>query len=164
VPVAPEAANLILRGSPQGKGVLEWTWTTGDSARADFGDPLGDTGYSLCIFDKGTGGFRLVARLDAAPGGACGRRACWKSTGAGFRFASRLGPLKRLVLAAGLPGRARVVAKGRGAGVTLQSLPLAPMVVAQLRATNGQCWVAYYTTPDRNTRRGFSSRSDAEYH
>jgi hypothetical protein len=68
------------------------------------------------------------------------------------------GPLHRLVLTSGLPGRARIGAKGQGAGLGMPGLPLAPMVVVQLRNGDGECWLANYTVPAHNTRRMFASR------
>ena len=163
-PVAPAAARLLLRDAPNdGKDRLAWLWTTGNTTPAEFGNPLETTDYGLCVFDRGTGGLRLLASVDVPAGAACGGRPCWSQARAGFKYTNRAGPLRRLVLTGGLPGRARIVAKARGIGLDMPSLPLAPMVVVQLRNSDGGCWLANYSIPTRNTRRTFASRSDQEY-
>jgi hypothetical protein len=67
-----------------------------------------------------------------------------------------------VITAKGL-GRGSIVAKARGAGLVMPTLPLAPMVVVQLRNSAGHCWLANFSTPARNTRRAFASQSDQEY-
>jgi len=164
VPVAPSAASLLLRDAGNDrKDRLVWRWTTGTTTVAELGDPLTTTDYALCIFDRGTGKLRHLTTVDAPAGGGCRGRACWSRTRSGFKYANPAGPMRRLVLTSGLPGRASIVAKGQGAGLGMPSLPLAPMVVVQLRNRNGECWLANYTVPGRNTRRVFESPSDKEY-
>jgi hypothetical protein len=145
------------------KDRVVWRWTTGTTTLAQLGDPSTTTDYALCIFDRGTGRLRHLTTVDAPAGAGCGGRACWSRTRAGFRYTNRAGPLRRLVLTSGLPGRARIVAKGQGAGLGMPGLPLAPMVVVQLRNRDGECWLANYTVPAHNTRRMFASPSDKEY-
>ena len=162
IPVGPEAASLLIRDRP-GPDRVDWRWTTGTTTVAEFGNPLDATDYALCVYDRGTGSFRLVAEVEVPAGGNCGGRACWKATRSGFRYASKRGPMRRLMLKGGLPGTSSILAKGQGPGLVIPTPPLAPMVVVQLRGANGQCWLANYTKPTRNTRRTFASRSDAEY-
>src|SRR5262249_17273827 len=88
IPVAPRAANLLLRDAGNDpKDRLPWRWTTGTTPLAELGDPLTTTDYALCLFDRGTGRLRHLTTVDAPAGAGCGGRACWSRTRTGFRYA-----------------------------------------------------------------------------
>ena len=160
MPVAPEAGRLVLRDGRQDR--LTWRWTTGFSIKADFGDPVNATAYDLCLYDKGTGSLRLVARASASAGESCSGAPCWNETPRGYEYRNPAGPLQQLVLQGDLPGRAQITARSAGGGSSLP-LPLAPPVLVRLRARNGLCWGGNYSVPARNGRRRFSSRGDVYY-
>ena len=113
VPVAPEAGRLVLRHGRQDR--LTWRWTTGFSIKADFGDPVNATAYDLCLYDKGTGSLRLVARASASAGESCSGAPCWNETPRGYKYRNPAGPLQQLVLQGDLPGRAQITARSAAA-------------------------------------------------
>ena len=142
--------SIVLKDkSPDTKDSVVWRWVRGsETDREDFGDPLTDTDYVLCLYDASTNPQpRLQARAPA--GGICaGIYPCWKE----------LGPLRldytdrdadpdglRLVrLMAGPEGKARINVRGKGANLDMPALPLVPPVTVQLQASNGECWKAEY--------------------
>jgi hypothetical protein len=72
---------------------------------------------------------------------------CWTRTRNGFRYenvAATPQGLTHVLLQSTSPERARFRARGRGANLPPFSLPLDGPVVAQLQATNGQCWEARF--------------------
>ncbi|HJQ84086.1 MAG TPA: myxococcus cysteine-rich repeat containing protein [Candidatus Binatia bacterium] len=151
-PIGPRASRLRLR-----HGLLDrfdWKWGTGVSTVDDFGNPGSMPGYDLCVYDKGTGSLRLLGRASVDPD------ASWQATGGGYAYRSAGGPVQELILQGGRPGTAKITARGGGAGFELPPMPVAPPVIVRLRARGGQCWGANFTTPAKNTRRRFQSRSD----
>ena len=52
------------------------------------------------------------------------------------------------------------VSPGPIGGAICPGLPLTPKVTVQLRAANGQCWDADYTTPITNDATEFNAKSD----
>jgi hypothetical protein len=136
---------------------------TGMSSRADFGNPLGDTVFDLCLYDKGTGSLRLLSSASASVEETCGLASCWRPTGKGYLYRTPVGPVQHLMLRSGRPGAARIVAHAGGFNFTLPAMPVAPPVLVRLRARDGLCWGANYSLPARNTSRRFSSRGDTYY-
>ena len=59
-------------------------------------------------------------------------------------------------------GRARIKVNGMGINLPLPSLPLVeePRVIAQLKAANGLCWEATYSTATVNDQTMFKAKSD----
>jgi len=161
MPVAPEAAQLVLRHGRKDR--LVWRWWTGISAASDFGDPLATTAYDLCVYDKGTGSLRLLMRESVSPGGSCNGSPCWTSTPSTFDYSNPAGPLQQLTLQGGGGGHARITARSGGSGVVLPSMPLAPPVMVRLRARDGLCWGANFSVPKHNGRGSFRSRGDFYY-
>jgi hypothetical protein len=158
----PGASQLQLQNrTPDSLDRLAWKWTHGQAtARVDFGDPPSTTGYDLCVYAGGA----LVSRTTAPAGGTCGNRPCWRQTSTGWTFSQRspgARELQKLVLRSGPDGRAKVLAKGRGAGLALPALPLAGLPLrAQLVSTAGTCWEASYSTTVRNDSMKLKARSD----
>ena len=66
----------------------------------------------------------------------------------------------KLLLRAGGPGQAKAVFKAKGDNVPTPVLPLTLPVLAQLQATNGQCWgTAHYPAgTSQNTSAQFKSK------
>lgn len=116
---------------------------------SDFGNPLTETGYAICIWDE-TGGIpSLVFGLFIPAGGNCRGNPCWKESSGGFRYKNLDRPIQRLKLTARSDGSSSESLKGRGVGLQLGPLPPAQdqRVSVQLINTNGVCWTASYETP-----------------
>ena len=109
-------------------------------------------------------GGALRESLALPAGGVCGGRPCWKENGAGFQYADKTGlhGITRLTLKSGTaPGKAKILAKGRGQNLALPSLPFAQPVVVQLRSATGVCWEATFGAPAlRNQSDQFKDKSD----
>jgi hypothetical protein len=146
---------------------LVWTWRNGpDTLKGDFGNPLGSSSYTLCVYDE-TLGNPTVALASAAPAaGSCGRRPCWKEDATGHAFSSRAGNadgLARLRLHSGLGGTARigVIAGGSHFAAPLLPFPQDQTVTVQLKRDDDNVrWGATYTTHGRNTPKVVSAQSD----
>jgi hypothetical protein len=128
-----------------------WKWLRGElTAVADFGDPRTTTSYTLCVYDQDAGAFgglRLMLSATAPAG------ANWSPTSKGYKYKdSTLSPdgLQKVVLKEGADGKARISVTGKDANLDLSTLPAALPVTVQLKASNGMCWDAGYTTADAN--------------
>ncbi len=145
--------------SPDTKDVLEWRWGKGDaSAKTDFGDPLTDTRYALCVYDHG--GDNLVTHLEVPGGVTCGGKPCWKSSKKGFNYRDKNGALDEVALVSGAAGKAKVNAKGKGAELGFGAFPLTLPIIVQLQASNEQCWSATYSSAKKNTSTLINANSD----
>jgi hypothetical protein len=164
-PTAAGASRLALR-----QETLKWRWTRGEETTSDaFGDPTATDDYALCIFESDGSFPRLMHATPIPAGGTCGGEPCWTPLGTppgarGFRYddstGSQLG-LESLLLKPGGEGRARILAKSRGAGLGLPpQLDVDPPVTVQLQREDGTCWEARYTTPSVSTDTRFKARSD----
>ena len=157
---AAGAAALVAKNKKNdARDTLVWRWRGSATTKADLGDPLGATGYRLCLYDAT--GLRHAAELPA--GGSCAGKACWKSTKAGFRY--RNPPLvpdgvAAMTLKSGGDGRARIALQARGAALRL-ALPFAPPVTVQLvREDGASCWDATYSAPAKSTGTKLRATSD----
>jgi cysteine-rich repeat protein len=128
---------------------LTWKWPKGETALADFGDPLNLVDYALCVWDRsGPMPVPLVAaRVHAAV--TCGDTPCWKATGTGFSYKDRAASndgVQSIRLKAGAAGRAAMQVKARGPNLLVPALPLAEPVAltVQLQAAGAACWQADY--------------------
>jgi hypothetical protein len=169
-PIVSGASRLLLRRPRTGGGDrLVWRWSRGTATSvAAFGDPRTTDDYTLCMF--GDGGRLFEGR---APAGAmCGaHRPCWTAAGRrGFEYAdgklARNDGLANLTLNAGRTGKARIVLKGKGHGLStapagLPALPLDLPLTVQLQGA-GQCWGARFSLAGtrKNTAGSFKSTSD----
>src|SRR6185369_4950264 len=118
---APSSSGRALlkmrNASSDSRDRLVWQWRPGTAARADFGDPLTDTDYQLCVFDAGG---NTVARASAPSGGTCDGVPCWRETPNKLSYKSAS---TRLTLKPSPTGKAKIIAKVRGVGLGLHSLP-----------------------------------------
>ena len=105
--------------------------------------------------------------MSVPTGGTCGGGACWKTTwkagGAiGFHYrndAATPAGVIAMKLRAGVAGRGRVEAKGKGTNLPIPALGLASPVTVQFNVGSGSiCWQTTYTTAIRNTASEFSAR------
>src|SRR5262249_6139578 len=134
----------ILQFKNKAPNQVSFKWSKGEATQAaDFGDPLNTDGYALCVF--GSGG-NLLFKSNAPAGDVCGTRPCWKALGIkGFSYKDPLhtpNGADKVLLKAGLQGKAKTQFKGKGDSLDPFALPLPLPVTAQLQAANGQCWQA----------------------
>jgi len=137
---------LLIRAKNPSDAKLVWRWTHGAmTAPQDFGDPASTTNYALCVYDTTGTGPRMLVDAAAPAGGK------WSSTGSGFRYldtsASPDG-VRKITLRAGADRKAKIIVKGGGSMLDVAPLPAGLPVTAQLKASNGKCWGAPYTSAD----------------
>jgi cysteine-rich repeat protein len=142
VPPQQRGSKLKLsRGRTPGQNRLSWTWKAVPAEATDFGDPLDDTDYRLCLYDE-LADTPTLALEAAAPAGAL-----WSARSKGLKFDGTGGPgqLKQLKVRAG--SKLKLRAKGRG--IALPTLPVAQDGAVRLQLQNalGTCWEARYEAP-----------------
>jgi hypothetical protein len=166
LPTVPGAAQL--KSVANGAGKLVFNWKRGPIVPVqDFGAPgSGATTYELCVYDDTSAGTVVARNLfvvgDSSDGLTCGAVPCWKNTGVGWAFKFKgddSADVSKLLLKQGLvAGKAKAQLKGP------TPLPLfleqSPKVIAQLRASNGKCWGAEFSTAIRNDGAQFKAKSD----
>jgi len=150
-PILPHNAKLHIKDkSPDSRDRIVWKWLRGEATTfAEYGDPLTDTDYTLCIFDL-SGVQPSVALRAVIPAAVqCGPESCWRVVG-DHRYKYRNGEatpegLSKLLLNDGEDEKAKIILKGHGELLDVPTLPLNLPALLQLRASNGQCWEGLYT-------------------
>ena len=149
VPTVPLKASLQLKkGTVEAADGLTWKWIKGaETEKGEFGSPTTSDDYALCLF-KPTGD--LAFKADIPAGGTCGgTKPCWKVLdvkGFSYKDADRTpNGIDRLVLKAGLDGKAKVTLKGKGLDLPAIPIPLQLPATVQVQAASGACWQATYT-------------------
>lgn len=126
------------------KDKLKWKWGKGDATTpAEFGNPTTSATYELCIFGESSGGPTLLFGADV-PASA----SLWSAIGTtGYKYndvAATQDGIKGALLRSGGVGKAKILVKGKGGGLSDPSLPLAPGTTGiRLQLTNesnGKCW------------------------
>lgn len=161
---SPGKGRLLLKNKPEDKkDKLIWKWLKGAiSPKADFGDPLVDENYLLCLYDGGG----LRASSLAPAGGLCSGKPCWKEKTKGFQYKDKdLTPdgVNLLKLGAGVEvGKAKIFVKGKGANLQLPDLStLTTPVIVQLVNNAGICWETVFSAPfQRQDAESFKDKSD----
>jgi len=160
---ARKASLIVHKGRTGRKNALGWKWMGSGAVKvSDFGTPTTSTEYVLCLYDNV--GLEISARAPAEL--ACRKKPCWKALGGnGFKYrdkAGRLDGLTVLRLRAGVAGKAKIAMQGKGANLSVPSLPLTPPVRVQLkRGDTGECWEATYSHVLVNSAgKGFNAKSD----
>ena len=158
---------LLKHKLPDTGDLVIWNWTKGKATlKADFGDPLTDTSYMLCVYEEtgGVSNLRVTAHIPA--GDTCTGRPCWKMSTRGFTYldkeATPQGVIK-LALKEGYDGIAKIALKAKGANIDMPGLPLAEnaRVTVQLKSGSGLCWDAEYSAPAlKNDQVQFRDKSD----
>ena len=158
---------IILKDRLDGKDLLTWKWTRGETtSKADFGDPTLTTSYALCLYDSTTGVLSRALAASIPAGDTCGGRPCWRETKQGFKYVDKEatpGGVRSMVLKEGLQGAAQITLKAMGVDLQMPSLPLEQdtMVTVQLKIELGICWSADYASPAlRNEQGEFRDKSD----
>lgn len=138
-------------------GKESWRWKGTNTAKEDFGDPLGTTDYRVCIHD----GMNTLPVLVAAQSVPAGEN--WKETSGGFKYKSKDGApdgVTKVTLKEGTFGKARVKVKGKG--VDVPELPLSNTLnsTIQIVNTEGSCWGSTFPQPvDQNDAEKFKGKN-----
>jgi hypothetical protein len=109
----------------------------------------------VCLYDA-SGNAQPLLEAAVPPGGMCGTRPCWKGTTTSFVYRNTVGDpdgVMKLMLKAGMPGRAKVQVTAKGANLQTPALPLILPVTAQLVIADGvssQCWQTTFTATTVN--------------
>ena len=160
-PADPGASKLSVLESSSGR--LQWSWSGSGGSKADFGDPTASTSYTFCLVSDSAGEPVLVLSAQAPAGGFCGGKPCWRESGRGFSYATRLvgpGSLAKIKMKA-TPSGTRISLRGAGKRLRVGRLPLAAPVRALLRKSEaGPAWGADFGTPEMNAVEQFRATSD----
>jgi hypothetical protein len=160
--IAGRGKLAIRNRTDESRKKLKWIWTAGAATtKGDFGSPLGDTDYEVCIYD---GQSTMVSSATAPAGGTCAGQPCWKETATGFRYRDReMTPdgIVRLRLKVGGDGKARVILRSRGRFLHLPPLPASQPLTVQLKNANGVCWEGIFISPaTKNDILNFTDKSN----
>jgi hypothetical protein len=161
----PAKSILLLKDKmPDSGDQVIFKWNKGEATQTtDFGNPLTTDDYALCVF--GPGG-NLLLESDAPAGGVCGTKPCWKALGIkGFGYKDPLHTptgADKVLLKAGLAGKAKAQFKAKGDNIPSFSLSLPLPATAQIQSENGQCWAATFsaTGVSKNDATQFKGKSD----
>jgi hypothetical protein len=163
LPTLPGKSILQLKTPDAGDQVI-FKWNKGVATQTtDFGNPLATDDYALCVFDPGG---NLLLKSDAPAGGVCGTKSCWKALGIkGFGYKDSLHTptgADKVLLKAGLAGKAKAQFKAKGDNIPAFSLPLPLPATVQIQSENGQCWAATFSVPSasKNDSTQFKGKSD----
>lgn len=175
-PMVAAGAVLSMRNAPGvDRDRLTWNWREGAAAGAgDFGDPLLDTNYILCVYDESGGVSSLAMSVHIPAGGLCGdTQPCWRDRGSrGFAYMNRgigASGLLKVKLKRSPEGPATIQVSGTGQSVTMPDAVAGPFVeqepevVVQLvnDAIPPACWDATYSADARvRTATRFKDSSD----
>ena len=120
---------------PTTRTSLIWKWIKGSAtSKADFGSPLTATSYQLCVYN---GTPSLILSALAPAGGFCDpsnpTKACWSEKTTGYNYKDKeFTPkgIQKLILREGLvPGKAKIILKGKGTLLDDPAIPLATSAV-----------------------------------
>jgi hypothetical protein len=161
-PFTPGLSFLYLKDHPtdDGRDKLVWRWRQGSATDiADFGNPLVDTDYALCVYDANGGTPELTIRRIISGGSN------WIALANGYRYKDRKRArdgIGRIRLAAGLDGTAYIRVKGKGPNLEMIGLPLLQQGTVRVQLLNdlGKCWEAEYSTSVVNDDERFKALAD----
>jgi hypothetical protein len=147
---------LKIKDYANGRDQLTWKWNRGGTALVEFGDPVHSSAtYRVCLYDA-SGSPQPLLEAHVPPGGTCGTKPCWRATTTSFSYRNNVGDpdgIIKLMLKAGVAGRAKVQAAAKGVNLQTPALPLTLPVTAQLVIDDGvssQCWQTTFTTATVN--------------
>lgn len=169
-PQAVNKALLLIKDKGGERDKLVWKWLKGESTNAaEFGNPVGATEYTLCVYGQSAGTAALALQARVPGGGTCAGQACWTTTAKGFTYAdpdAASDGIRKMVLKSGSAGKAKILIKGGGTALDTPDLPLDqdPQVVVQLKNDfqGGRCWEARFSGPaKKNDAAQFKDRGDA---
>lgn len=171
-PVAAGKSTFVVKDNAlDSKDTLTWNWTKGaETLLTDFGDPVNSTSYHLCVYDQSAGVPTAAMAMSVPAGGLCAGKPCWVAKKTGFLYKDKTltnDGFMQLQLTAGAPGKAKIVAKGKGELLPMP-VPTGPglfvqdtAVIVQLVSSDNQCWEADFSTPaKKDDLKQFNDKSD----
>jgi len=81
-------SSILVRKSDDGtRDSLTWRWRGGgETMAAELGDPLGQTNYAICLYDRSVD-VPSLAVIETAPAGSlCGGDPCWRLSSRGVKY------------------------------------------------------------------------------
>ena len=143
------------------KLTLDWANGPTPTVLDDFGDPATqtDTRVELCLYGDPGSGPELVADIDVSGSNR------WRANSSGFVYVDSKATddgVKKIVLKAAVPSKARLKFQAKGEGLEVPPLPMSLPVRAQIviQSTTGEtCWEAEFDTARRNTAETFKART-----
>ena len=125
------------------KGKGSWKWKGGQTAKADFGDPLTETDYRICTHDA-AGGNPVLAAGQRVPAGAE-----WQDTSSGFKYKNKTGAPDGITKVTLKEGTDKAKIKAKGENIAGPALPASDddRVVTQLLNSDGECWDSTFVGP-----------------
>jgi cysteine-rich repeat protein len=122
---------------------VQWKWGHGaTTVQADFGDPTTSANYQFCVFAE-TGSSPTLLIGAEVPSSA----SAWSPIGTvGYKYLDKTASqdgISEILVRGGAAGRAKIILRGKGAGLSDPALPLAPADGIRVQLTNestGICW------------------------
>ena len=137
-------AFFLLKDKDDPSDRVIWKWLSGSQTdKPEFGNPVVDESYRLCVYDGGTLLFDMGANAGAA---------FWSENGAGYKYRNPNGSsdgTQGVRLIAGGDRKAKILVKGKGDNLAMPTLGgLAGPITMQLHQSSGTvCWSATYSSP-----------------
>ena len=125
------------------KDRVEWKWGHGAAtSQADFGDPTTSANYQFCVFAETSDATTLLLGAEV-PASA----SAWTPIGTvGYKYLDQTAAedgISQILVRGGAAGRSKIILRGKGAGLSDPTLPLAPANGIRVQLTNestGICW------------------------
>jgi hypothetical protein len=157
-----DKALLLLNDKGANNDKLVWKWLKGQAtSMADFGDPTSSTDYTLCLY-AGYAGTAAALVADAAIPASSTH---WSSLGdKGYRYndpTRSAAGIQTALLRGSDKDAAKIVLKGKGAGLPHPTLSLAlPVKIQLVRTDNDGCWQSDFDVGDvlRNDSEQFKAK------
>jgi hypothetical protein len=137
-------AFFLLKDKDDPADRVIWKWLAGTQTDStEFGNPVDDESYRLCVYNGGTLLFEMGANAGAT---------FWSANGSGYKYRNPNGSsdgMQSIRLIAGADRRAKILVKGKGDNVDMPTLgALAGPITMQLhQSSGGVCWSATYSSP-----------------
>jgi hypothetical protein len=168
--------KVMFKGSAEpAKQQLKWKWGNGTAAlmQSDFGNPVVDTTYTLCVYDHSAGVPAFKTGIAVAPAGLCGGVPCWSPVGTkGWKYRNSAGnadAVTQIILLGGVAGKPKLQLKAKGAALPLPA-PFSgsaffdedPSVILQLHSSSpAACWGSTFEVSGtkKNTATQFKAKT-----
>ena len=122
----------------------------------DVSDPVLDTDYAFCLYDRRVGGARLELEKTMFGGETCAQKDCWLPASNGVLYKDpiiRQGPVRKFQIKTLSDGRAKLKlkAKAHTLGAPVLPLEVSPEFVAQVVTSDDRtCFEAVFSAPKAN--------------
>jgi hypothetical protein len=165
---APRGVFRLTNSTNDARDRLVWRWTKGDATDpSDFGDPLTNTAFALCVYD-GSGAPQPVASAISTAQGPCPKGVlCWTALSNSptiryFDGAKSVDGLQEIRLRSGSVGQPRISVRAGGEKLGLPPMPLTPPVTVQLQSSDAACFSSTYQNDiKKNDGEKFRANPDA---